>query len=58
MKTTLAVIGLSVALIGGTTAASARTTLTPTTIVTTFIGSVFGQVRCLRISEHAAEMPR
>jgi hypothetical protein len=34
------VIGLSVALIGGTTAASARPTLTPTTIVTTFLGSV------------------
>jgi hypothetical protein len=45
MKTTLAMIGLSVALIGGTTAASARTTHTPrtivpTTIVTTFTGSV------------------
>jgi len=40
MKTTLAVIGLSVALIGGTTAASAQTNRTPTRIVTTFIGSV------------------
>jgi hypothetical protein len=45
MKATLAVIGLSVALIGGTTAASAHTTRTPrtivpATIVTTFTGSV------------------
>jgi hypothetical protein len=41
MKTTLAVLGLSVALIGGTTAASAKpTTRTPTTIVTTSIGPV------------------
>jgi hypothetical protein len=42
MKTKLAVISLSVALIGGTTAASAKptTTRTPTTIVTTSIGPV------------------
>ncbi len=40
MKTTLAVLCLSVALIAGATAAPAQTTHTPTTILTTFIGPV------------------
>jgi hypothetical protein len=38
VKTAIAVLCSGLALIGGTTAAHARTTHTPTTIVTTFIG--------------------